>query len=68
MTIYAPRSPARAFSSTECAELIRLWPTDLSDKEIAFRIDRTRGVFRRKAESLGLPGRLVARRAREAAE
>lgn len=68
MTLYAPRSPARPFSGAECAELIRLWSSSLLDKEIASRLDRTRGVIRRKAESLGLPGRLVARRAREAAE
>lgn len=68
MALYAPRSPARPFSEEECAELIRLWPSSLHDKEIAHRLDRTRGVFRRKAESLGLPGRIVARRAREADE
>lgn len=67
MTLYAPRSPARPFSEYECAELARLWPSDLSDKQLEVRLDRSRGVFRRKAASLGLPGRLEARRTREGA-
>lgn len=41
-------------------ELRRLWPTRLSDKEIASRLGHHRSVIRRRAENLGLkPRRIV---------
>lgn len=36
-------------------ELKRLWPTRISDKELAARMGHHRGSLRRRAEKLGLP-------------
>ena len=41
-------------------ELRRLWPTRLSDKEIAARLGHHRSVVRRRAQTIGLkPRRIV---------
>lgn len=56
------RRPTRPFDDAERDELRRLWSSDMLDKEIEVRLGRGRGVFRREAERLGLPPRLVARR------
>ena len=41
-------------------ELRRLWPTRLSDKELAARLGHHRSVIRRRADTLGLqPRRLI---------
>jgi pyrroloquinoline quinone (PQQ) biosynthesis protein C len=37
--------------------LKRLWPSRLSDKEIAERMGHHRGVLRRRAAAIGLPTR-----------
>ena len=43
----------RKWSAPEELELMRLWYSPVSDKEIEYRLGRHRGVIRRKAMQLG---------------
>ena len=56
----------RRITDEDRAELARLWPLDLPDKEIAFRLNRHRAVLHRMARHMGLPGRRAIRAERRA--
>lgn len=52
----------RPWSDKELSLLRKLWLSDLTDYEIADRLNRGRGPLRRKAESVGMKPRLTAKR------
>lgn len=59
----------RPFSDREDDLLRRLWPSRMTDYELAERFGRHRGAVRRRAELIGLPIRRLARvRAEQARE
>lgn len=51
------------FCPKEDALLIKLWYSSLLDKQIAERMGRHRGVFRKRAAKLNLPNRTSIRAA-----
>lgn len=52
---------ARPFSDGERADLARLWPTKIPDKQLAHQFGRHRGVLYREAARLGLLPRRALR-------
>lgn len=55
MSIEEAQKPRRSKRRIDDEQLIRLWPTRLSDDELAARLGHGRGAIRRRAEALGLP-------------
>ena len=55
----------RRFTDEDRAELARLWPLDIPDKEIAFRLNRHRAVLHKEARRMGLTPRRALRRAKK---
>ena len=56
----------RRFTDEDRAELARLWPLDIPDKEIAFRLNRHRAVLHKEARRMGLTPRRAIRAERRA--
>jgi len=56
----------RRFTDEDRAELARLWPLDIPDKEIAFRMGRHRAVLHLQARRMGLAHRRAIRAERRA--
>lgn len=55
----------RRITDEDRAELARLWPLDIPDKEIAHRLDRHRAVLHKEAKYMGLKPRRVLRKERK---
>lgn len=55
------RRPSREFTEAEIVDLARLWASPVRDKALEVVFDRHRGVLHRKALSLGLKPRRLAR-------